>query len=120
MSRELKFRAWDKFNEVFYYSDKYKNLAVFFLEIQKCIDAENGIVIEQCTGLNDMNGLEIYEGDLLKRNHGRINRISFHFGEFEIINKHTYPGSLYKHLNDFDCLVAGNKHQNADLLDENI
>lgn len=67
MSRQLKFRAWDQFNAVFYYSDKYKNLAKFFVDVQKYIDGGNYIVIEEFTGLNDVDDIDIYESDIVDK-----------------------------------------------------
>lgn len=38
MKREIKFRAWDKFNGCYWHSDKFENLADFFTKIQILID----------------------------------------------------------------------------------
>lgn len=63
MSREIKFRAWNKkgkcwitFGGVIY---RYENGT---LDI---VDSDN-LIYEQYTGLKDKNGKEIYEGDRIK------------------------------------------------------
>lgn len=71
--REIKFRAWDKENEkwiptnkmgfwedglLWYLEDYEKNEPPYFA------DRVNWVLM-QYTGLNDINGVDIYEGDIL-------------------------------------------------------
>jgi hypothetical protein len=61
-----KFRAWDKFNGCYWYSDNYKNLAEFFTAMQDLIDGGNELTFEMWIGLNDKNEKEIYENMPIK------------------------------------------------------
>lgn len=58
MSREIKFRAWD--------GDRMTNCGIQFNNTTGMLENKGNIALMQFTGLLDANGVEIYEGDILK------------------------------------------------------
>lgn len=129
---ELKLRAWDVFNAVYYYSKEYPNLAEFFEACQACIDGGNHLVFEQYLIL-DCNNNEVYEGDISDMGELKgIIRLSQITGSYiEWINYtgfgstplHTFIGNSISFDDDTDDnygkflhLVCGNIHQDKELL----
>ena len=68
--REIKFRVWYANQEMHYGIAPIDNKYYIFFETQKRnahdLQINRAISIMQYTGLNDKNGKEIYEGDIVK------------------------------------------------------
>jgi uncharacterized phage protein (TIGR01671 family) len=115
MNRVLKFRAWDKLNKSFIYSDQsYQGHYVLTLD-GKFYNLQNGsggheYIVQQFTGLKDRKGNEIYEGDIIKagsRNEGYLEyECQYSKEKAAFILKYEYS---FIYLPDFDTLeVIGN------------
>lgn len=118
----LKFRIWDEDNEGFDFIDLF--------EIEKTIETldsirdyfhsdylkTNNSFIQKHTGLNDKNGVGIYEGDILWSEPDIHQQVYFADGGFAIPNPSTREAQ-YLYSRNLDMYeVVGNIHENPELL----
>jgi len=85
MSREIKFRAWDKPDEM-----SFPDGCMSYFDVKNFISGDYDFLM-QYTGLKDKNGTEIYEGDIVRR---------YGFNEIFIVMNGAYKLEEYtKHDN---------------------
>jgi len=137
--REIKFRAWDKFEGMIYSKDEMViTPAIFgwddfkqdhYGRINKMAKVKNGFgwfvtghsgKLMQYTGLKDRNGKEIYEGDIVTWGYGpSIVRLA----ELEEDDEEGYPvkrtGWIVEDcFIDCNCTIIGNIYENPELIKE--
>lgn len=128
MSREIKFRAWDKVEKEMCYAfwlgfkgkpgTEYAKMPPDFLHCNESSDNQpdiSDIILMQYTGLKDTNGVEIYEGDVVSQ-YNTLNE-STYVGEVKRDETGRYYIALHHHVPTVNqrCEVIGNIHENPDL-----
>jgi len=124
--REIKFRIWDIEEKKFIINKKDK---ISYGDTKKCtserIDFDNNSVeintkdrysFLQYTGLNDVKGREIYEGDIICEQYGEYYKVVFKNGSFRAEDE-EYSLDLMD-LVAQKCEVIGNIYENSELLGE--
>lgn len=126
MSREIKFRAWDKENE------KMMKVSSLSLENKEIAVRENGtyhffrmqnLELMQYTGLKDKNSKEIYEKDIVSCNKYKNIVVFFENGCFKVRYQKNDTTNIICTLDTFlekyKCKISGNIYENFELLEEN-
>ena len=121
----FKFRAWHKENsEMVYFDNEKVKRDHYQAHYLACLLAGDfGDVLQQFTGLQDKNGVDIYEGDYLQNDSGRICEVKWHkFGAVfdcepvKIVNKDN-AGNFRPNLWKFLTKV-GDIYSNPELLEQ--
>ena len=133
----FKFRAWDEGNKILHKDVEFirsglegNDWIIFKSDKQKLEDDlvlnnpyfQKQIKIMQYTGLKDKNGVEIYEGDIIKYDFNKLNyRIEFLNAEFIARRFYENIENLYPSEFDYgkECEVIGNIYEQSYLLDNN-
>ena len=127
-----KFRVWNEKTESFIdYGNlmlDLKNGKVYSGDVgipEYTIDVTNQVILMQYTGCRDKNGIEIYEGDVIKDKYDKTWLVQWYVGAFVITNKipdsdgqestYSYFNNLSNHHFYFE--VIGNMWENPELLE---
>lgn len=118
--REIKFRAWEPDHKTMVYFDNVKAANDIYqanhLLILMAGKHEKGDCLMQYTGLKDKNGVEIYEGDVVKAHGEHPAQIGYLRGSFTI--KHSYGNGLsISEVATDRYQVIGNICENPELLE---
>ena len=125
VKREIKFRAWDSKHSEMVYSDKedcfYVNTkGAMFMYGNSLIGYTKSYELMQYTGLKDKNGVEIYEGDVVRANIITWSLLTMGEIIYDIehscyCNKNEAGITQLQKLDNFE--VIGNIYENKGLLD---
>lgn len=132
MSREIKFRIWDKICDRFFNNDYNYPVIITnsgkigilvddfnFEEFKK--DELKNIVISEYTGLKDKNEKEIYDGDILFESFGeRYYKVVFENGSYRAEFERDFEEYSFDLIDVVaqGCEVIGNIYENPELLGE--
>jgi uncharacterized phage protein (TIGR01671 family) len=116
--REIKFRAWDKENKAFMPSEGYAICGGDVMGLRYGNEMEDvltdQIELMQYTGLKDINGVDIYENDIVRFDTNvqiLESEVTYYHGMFTI-KKYGEKIPLFTGLK-----VIGNKFENPELLE---
>lgn len=121
-----KFRVYDKVECMMITTSDYEDLSDLFCILKN--DVDTGYISEpmQSTGLVDWEGVEIYEGDIVKipddyevfgKNAGKTCKVIFDSGCFRLKTLHG-RGRGFRFEDDSTVTIIGNIYENPELLEE--
>lgn len=123
--RALKFRAWSKkrnkwWEGVWIKAETGSTYTGDTHDLE--LDANDDLIVEQFTGLKDMNGKEVYEGDIIKYDHpnsgyGRTDIPDYCFDPVPALETMYEDGEHCEMIFRIRSgEVVGNIHQNHELM----
>lgn len=115
--REIKFRAWDLDEKKMYLIDKLTT-EEWVTYTSKHVTGKGNTVFQQYTCLKDKNGIEIYEGDVVKdcSHTGGIFKIEWCDDLIGYYAPVDWVEEEYLSLGLMDVEIIGNIYENPDLL----
>lgn len=121
--KSIKFRIWDKIQKCLIYPDS-PNQQNFALSLNgKFINLQNGTdddyELSQHIGLFDVNGKDIYVGDICKLSNGKVVNIEYKNSMIGIRNKKYHAYILSNKKGKAYLTVIGNMFEQPDLFKEN-
>ena len=123
--REIKFRAWDKVKKTMCdvhgidFDKEQNRVCAVDTDITNNVEDWNfECELMQYTGLKDKNGVEIYEGDIIKdeKNTWHISYVDG-FASYELFRKDDSIHREVGHRGGIELEVIGNIYENSELLD---
>ena len=117
--RQIKFRCW---NKLYKQMQNWEHL-IGYCDVEYLFGKEKAfeghdVVPMQYTGLKDIDGAEIYEGDIIEC-WGRNLSIKWEDSDASFFAE-SIDGNIYESGQEWggNCRVVGNIYQNKELLDE--
>ena len=98
---KIKYRAYDKFNDEWTYSE-IMGLAEFFKDYEMRLEGDNNVSLEEYTGHKNW-----CENDIIRSNHF-VSESKTHYIEHQIIWSDNYCGWFMKNVTTKDIEAAGN------------
>ncbi|PKE18673.1 YopX family protein [Macrococcoides caseolyticum] len=124
-----KFRAWDKEHDEMLYPDNVDKIyfeitvdGIVTYDMRYILPYDDippylDTVIMQSTGLADVNGKEIFEGDILKSPYGFIGKVNIVEGAWYVQHS-DFTNNHFLYVAQGKSVIIGNIHEHSHLLDD--